>query len=120
MSSWFRRYLLPGFIFQSIIIAGGYGTGRELVEFFLRFGPLGGILGMLLPATILVSVTAMASFEFVRVFGTYDYRTFFQRLLGRGWFVYEIGYLAAVLLLLAVIGSAAGTFLLETFGLPYA
>ncbi|MXW66162.1 MAG: hypothetical protein F4Z72_03970 [Gemmatimonadales bacterium] len=120
MNSWFRRYLLPGFVFQSIIIAGGYGTGRELVEFFLRFGPLGGLLGMLLPSTILVSITAMASFEFVRVFGTYDYRTFFQRLLGRGWFVYEIGYLAAVLLILAVIGSAAGTFLLETFGLPYA
>ncbi|WP_419163910.1 hypothetical protein [Candidatus Palauibacter sp.] len=119
MTSWFRRYLLPGFVFQSIIIAGGYGTGRELVEFFLRFGPLGGLLGMLLPSMLLVSLTSMASFEFVRVFGTYDYRTFFQRLLGRGWFVYEIGFLCAVLLILAVIGSAAGTFLLETFGLPY-
>ena len=120
MTSWFRRYLLPGFVFQSIIIAGGYGTGRELVEFFLRFGPPGGLLGMLLPATILVSLTSMASFEFVRVFGTYDYRTFFQRLLGRGWVIYEIGYLCAVLLFLAVIGAASGTFLLETFGLPFA
>ena len=120
MSSWFRRYLLPGFVFQSIIIAGGYGTGRELVEFFLRFGPLGGLLGMLLPSAIMVSLTSMASFEFVRVFQTYDYRSFFQRLLGRAWFVYEIGFLCAVLLILAVIGSAAGAFLLETFGLPYA
>ncbi|WP_419949059.1 hypothetical protein [Candidatus Palauibacter sp.] len=120
MTSWFRRYLLPGFVFQSIIIAGGYGTGRELVEFFLRFGPVGGLLGMLLPATILVSLTSMASFEFVRVFGTYDYRTFFQGLLGRGWVIYEIGYLCAVLLLLAVIGAAAGSFLLETFDLPFA
>ena len=32
-SNWFQRYLLPGFVFQSVIIAGGYGTGRELVEF---------------------------------------------------------------------------------------
>ncbi|WP_419860354.1 hypothetical protein [Candidatus Palauibacter sp.] len=120
MTSWFRRYLLPGFVFQSIIIAGGYGTGRELVEFFLRFGPVGGLLGMLLPATILVSLTSMASFEFVRVFGTYDYRTFFQGLLGRGWVIYEVGYLCAVLLFLAVIGAASGTFLLETFGLPFA
>ena len=120
MISWFRRYLLPGFVFQSIIIAGGYGTGRELVEFFLRFGPVGGLLGMLLPSMLIVSVTSMASFEFVRAFGTYDYRTFFQRLLGRAWFVYEIGFMAAVLLILAVIGSAAGEFLLETFGLPYA
>lgn len=53
------------------------------MEFSLRFGPLGG-------------------------------------LLGRAWFVYEIGFPCAVLLILAVIGSAAGTFLLETFGLPYA
>ena len=120
MASWFRRYLLPGFVFQSIIIAGGYGTGRELVEFFLKYGPTGGLLGMLLPSTILVSLTSMVAFEFARRFNVYDYRTFFQRLLGRGWLLYEINYLAAVLLILAVIGSAAGTFLFETFSLPSA
>ena len=54
MTSWFRRYLLPGLVFQSICIAGGYGTGRELAEFFLRFGPAGGLLGML-PATLIGS-----------------------------------------------------------------
>ena len=47
----FERYLLPGFVFQSIIIAGGYGTGRELVEFFLQYGPLAGLLGMIVFAT---------------------------------------------------------------------
>lgn len=120
MLSWFRRYLLPGFVFQSIVIAGGYGTGRELVEFFLKFGPVGGLLGMLLPSTILVSLTSMAAFEFARHFRIYDYKSFFRRLLGRGWVLYEINYLAAVLLILAVIGSAAGTFLMETFSLPAA
>ncbi|MDH3734948.1 MAG: hypothetical protein OEU54_15570 [Gemmatimonadota bacterium] len=120
MVSWFRRYLLPGFVFQSIIIAGGYGTGRELVEFFLQYGPLGGLLGMLLPSTILASLTAMVAFEFARRFRAYDYRTFFENLLGPGWVAYELGYLTAVLLILAVIGSAAGTFLIETFGVPYA
>jgi uncharacterized membrane protein YkvI len=35
MSDFFRRYLLPGFVFESAVIAGGYATGRELVEFFL-------------------------------------------------------------------------------------
>ena len=38
----FQRWLLPGFLFQSVIIGGGYATGRELVEFFLSAGPLGG------------------------------------------------------------------------------
>ena len=41
----FRKYLLPGFVFQSIVIGGGYGTGRELVEFFLKFGPWAGCWG---------------------------------------------------------------------------
>ena len=63
---------------------------------------------------------SMVAFEFARRFNVYDYRTFFQRLLGRGWWLYEINYLAAVLLILAVIGSAAGTFLFETFSLPSA
>ena len=120
MASWFRRYLLPGFVFQSIMIAGGYGTGRELVEFFMRYGPSGGLLGMLLPSTIVVSLTSMAAYELARRFKAYDYRKFFQLLLGRGWWLYELNYLITVLLILAVIGSAAGTFLLETFGLSSA
>ena len=48
----YKRYVLPGFVFQSIVIGGGYGTGRELVEFFLTQGPAGGYLGMLLATTI--------------------------------------------------------------------
>ena len=30
----FKKFILPGLIFQSLVIGGGYGTGRELVEFF--------------------------------------------------------------------------------------
>jgi len=44
----FQKYFIPGIIFQSVVIAGGYGTGREIVEFFLNYGPLGGFLGMAL------------------------------------------------------------------------
>ena len=39
----FKKHLLPGFIFQSVVIGGGYGTGRELVEFFLIEGSSWGI-----------------------------------------------------------------------------
>ena len=48
-----RKYLIPGFVFQSVVIAGGYGTGRELVEYFLNYGPLGGVLGMFLFTTLI-------------------------------------------------------------------
>jgi uncharacterized membrane protein YkvI len=88
-----------------ICIAGGYGTGRELVQFFLLYGPAGGLLGMI-PATLIVSATCMIGFELARKSRTYDYRSFLQVLLGRGWFIYEIAYLFSIVLILAVIGSA--------------
>lgn len=115
--SWFRRFLLPGFVFQSLCIAGGYGTGRELAQFFLSFGPTGGLLGML-PATLLLSAGCAVAFELARISRTYDYRSFLNVLLGRGWIVYEIAYLLSILLILAVIGSATGALFAETFALP--
>ncbi len=118
-SAAFRKYLLPGFVFQSVVIAGGYGTGRELVEFFLTYGPLGGLLAMLLVSTVIWSVVCATSFEFARSFGSYDYRSLFTRLLGRGWVLFEICYFVLLLIILAVIAAAAGTILQETFGLSY-
>ena len=118
-STVFQRYFLPGFVFQSVVIAGGYGTGRELVEFFLTKGPLGGLLAMLLVSTIIWSAVCARSFEFARAFRAYDYRSFFQQLLGRAWPLFEICYFALVLIILAVIAAAAGSILEETFGLHY-
>ncbi len=116
----FRRLVLPALVFQSIIIGGGYGTGRELVEFFLKYGPLGGLLGMLIPTLILVTACCMVGFELARRLKLYDYRSFFKELLGPGWVLYEITYLVFIVLVMAVLGSAAGNFLLETFDVPYA
>lgn len=117
MTAWFRRFLLPGFVFQSLCIAGGYGTGRELIEFFLRFGPAGGLQGMI-PATLIVSAGCIVAFELARMARTYDYRSFLRVLLGPGWVLYEIAYLFSILLILAVIGSATGTLFTEVFGIP--
>ncbi len=115
-----KKYLLPGLIFQSVVIAGGYGTGRELAEFFLTFGPRGGLLAMLLVSTVIWSAVCAVSFEFARLYATFDYKSFFERLLGPGWFLFEILYFLQLLLVLAVIAAAAGSILQETFNLPYA
>ncbi|GAL11011.1 hypothetical protein JCM19233_1996 [Vibrio astriarenae] len=32
--SLFKRIILPGLMLQSVLISGGYATGRELIEFF--------------------------------------------------------------------------------------
>lgn len=116
----FRKYLLPGFVFQSVVIAGGYGTGRELAEFFLAYGPLGGLLAMLAVSTVIWSAVCAVSFELARMWKAYDYRTFFKGLLGRGWFLYEACYVVQLMLVLAVIAAAAGSIGRETFHLPYA
>jgi uncharacterized membrane protein YkvI len=118
-TSFFKKYLLPGFVFQSVLIGGGYGTGRELVEFFLSYGPLGGLLGMLLVSTVMWSLLLAVTFEFSRKFRAYDYRTFFMNLLGPFWFVFEIIYFLYMLIVLAVVGSASGILLRDNFGIPY-
>jgi len=116
-SSFYQKYLLPGFVFQSIIIGGGYGTGRELIEWFMSEGPVGGLIGMLVSATIM-SVVLGLTFELCRRFKTYDYRTFMQRILGKGWFAFEVIYLAMLVLIVSVMGSAAGELLERMLGWP--
>lgn len=115
----FQRIWLPGFLFQSVLIGGGYATGRELVEFFLSNGPLAGLFGML-AATVAFSVLTSVSFELARQSRSHNYRSFFQQLLGRGWFLYEIAYLLLGILVLAVVGAAAGEVVAQHLGLSSA
>ena len=117
MNDFFRRYLLPGFVFEAAVIAGGYATGRELVEFFLPAGPWGGLLGMMV-SMLVWSAVLMVSFELARVARAYDYRSFFKLLLGRGWFLFEIAYFLLMIIILAVMGAAAGEICHSLFGLP--
>ncbi len=118
-SQTFKKYFVPGIIFQSVVIAGGYGTGRELVEFFLSYGALGGLVAMTCISTLVWALVCAATFEFARVFKAYDYRTFFSKLLGKAWWVYEVCYFVLLLIVLAVIASSAGSILNEIFGLNY-
>lgn len=111
----FQRIWLPGFIFQSVIIGGGYATGRELVEFFLIGGPLAGLLGMLV-ATAAFSLITAVGFEFARLTRSFDYRSFFRALLGRYWFLFEVGYFLMILLVLAVLAAASGELVARHLG----
>lgn len=115
--NWIQLYIVPGLIFQSVIVGGGYGTGREIAEFFLINGPLGAVLGMIVSCLIWGAVLAVA-FEFARITKSYNYRSFFKALLGRYWIAFEIIYLLIGLLVLAVLGSAAGEIVAQLFDIP--
>ncbi len=115
----FRRiqhYLIPGLVIQAVLVGGGYATGRELVEFFLRLGPASALMGMALTA-LLFSAGAMISFELARLFHAYDYHSFTRLFLGPCRVLFEVGYLAGLVLVLAIVSAAAGE-LLSSYGYP--
>lgn len=118
MNRFFRIYIVPGAVIQSVMVGGGYGTGREIVEYFTSYGAIGGILGIGVAFVVLAAVIA-TTFETARVFQTYDYRKFFKGLLGTGWIAYEVLVILLFLLVLAVLASAAGNILQDNFGIPY-
>jgi uncharacterized membrane protein YkvI len=116
-SSWFQRYLLPGFAFKAVVIGGGYATGRELAEFFLPSGPRGGLLAIVLAMVIWSGVCAV-TFALAYATSSWNYRAFFKNLLGPGWVVFEICYLLFIILILAVFGAAAGAICKALMGWP--
>jgi uncharacterized membrane protein YkvI len=115
--SWFKRILLPGLALKAFVIGGGYATGRELAEFFLPAGPRGGLLAIGF-ATVVMSLLSVITFVVARRLQAFDYRTFFQRLVGPGWVLFELAYLLLVVLILAVYGAAAGAIGNAVFGAP--
>jgi len=112
-----QRYFLPAFTFMSVVIGGGYATGRELVEFFMPAGPTGGLLAMIVTAAVW-SIMFGLSLAVACATRSYDYRSFFQQLLGRGWILFEIVYLLLLILVLAVLGAASGSIGASIFAAP--
>jgi len=112
-----RIYLVPAGVFQSLMIGGGYGTGREIVQYFSRFGFEGGLLGLAVTASCF-AVLLVVSFEFARCYSAYDYRRFFRELLGRGWIAFEVVYLAMFALVVAVVAAASASLVQDYLHLP--
>lgn len=116
-SNRFRQYLLPGIVFQSVLIGGAYATGREIVEYGARFG-VSGIWSIIAIAAGF-SLMAALSFEFARVCRVYDYRRFVRRLIGPLWPIFDLIYVLMVLVTIAVVSAAGGRVVEEVLGLSY-
>lgn len=108
------RIILPGIILQSVLIGGGFATGREIVEYGGRFGASGWISGLAI--FVGFSFLAILTFEACRQWNVYDYKSLLKKLIGKGWVAYEISYLLLGILIIAVMASAAGEILNNTLG----
>ncbi len=113
----YGRLLLPGVILQSVLIGGGYATGREIVQFGARFGALGWIAGLWI--TVGFGLMAFLTFEVARRFQAYDYRTLLRQLIGPLYWLFDIVYLLLAILIIAIMAAATGEILSTTMGFNY-
>lgn len=116
-SGGYGRLVLPGVILQSVLIGGGYATGREIVQFGATYGALGWIAGV----GILVGFGLMAflMLEVARRFQAFDYRTLLRTLIGPLYWLFDIVYVLLAILIIAIMAAATGEILQETLGLNY-
>lgn len=106
---WFKIWLLPGLIFQSVLIGGGYASGREIVQYFAQYAGNGG-WGFVVTYLVFAAVT-VGAFELARVFRAFDYRHFFRVILGKGWYAFEVLYIVMIILVVAIVIAAGGSAL---------
>lgn len=113
----FGSLVLPALILQSVLIGGGYATGREIVEFGAKFGAA----GWLAVVAIFIGFTIMAilTFELARVFKVYDYKSFISELIWKFWPLFDLLFLVMAVLVIAIMAAAAGEIVEQTIGVPY-
>jgi hypothetical protein len=117
VASGFRRYVVPGLVFKAAVIGGAYSTGRELAAFFAPHGPWGGVLGMA-AATLVWSITYAVSLEFARLTRSYDYKTFFQNLIGPWSLIIEVLMIVLMFLIVSVLEATASEMFHALTGSP--
>jgi uncharacterized membrane protein YkvI len=117
-SSYFSRVILiPSAVFLSALFGGAYGSGREVVEFISRHGPVGGSLTILVVA-LTYAICMFLVYELARVSRTFEMRGFVGILLGRAKILYEILITIGLLLALAICASAGGAIAESHLGMP--
>jgi len=113
----FGSLLLPAIILQSVLIGGGYATGREVVAYGAKFGSAG--LTAILAIWIGFTVMSVLVFELSRIFGTYDYKEYMKNVVWKGWPLFDVLFAVMATVVIAVMASAAGNIMEQTVGIPY-
>lgn len=104
-------------ILQSVWIGGGFGSGREIVEFIARYGSIGWI--SILISAITLAIALIPSLEIARVFRAYDYMTWSKQFLWKFWWLFDVSFIVLAWIVIAVVGAAAGYMLSDIAGIPF-
>ncbi|HWM28388.1 MAG TPA: hypothetical protein VNQ14_08010 [Woeseiaceae bacterium] len=113
----YGQLLLPGVILQSVLIGGGYATGREIVQFGAKYGALGWIAGVWIAVGF--GLMGFLTFEVARRFQAFDYRTLLKHLIGPLYWLFDIVYILLAILIIAIMAAATGEILSDTMGFNY-
>ncbi|MEM1697633.1 MAG: hypothetical protein QW794_03470 [Thermosphaera sp.] len=118
-SIWRRIWyaVISAIIIQSVWIGGGYGSGREVVEFIAKYGSLAWI--SILVSAITLAIVLVPSFEIARVFKAYNYMTWSKQFLWKFWWLFDIAFIVLAWIVIAVVGAAAGYMLSDIAGIPF-
>ncbi len=116
MRIWYAA--IVAIVIQSVWIGGGFGSGREIVEFIAKYGIYGWIA--ILVATITLIIALIPSLEVARAFKAYDYMTWSKQFLWKAWPILDIVYIIMAWIVIAVVGAAAGYMLSDLVGMPFA
>ncbi len=114
-ASFYSKYILPGVILQSVLIGGGYATGREIYQYGGLFGSMGWISGITI--AIGFALFSFLTFEICRIYKVYDYKNFAKTIIGPLWPVQEVLTILISILLIAVMAAATGSIFAQV-GLP--
>ena len=101
----YAKYILPGVLLQSVLIGGGYATGREIYSYGAKFGAMGWISGLAIG--IGFALFAFLTFEICRIYKVYDYKNYIQKVIGPLWPVMDILTVLIAILLIAVMAAAS-------------
>lgn len=121
MKNWWsgiRRLILPAIVFQAVLSGGAYASGRELIEYIIRFGTNGRYA--IAVVALGFAVSTYLSAEVARSYQAYNYRKWAVALMGRGWVVFDALFAMMAVIVLAVVSSTAASVLAARLGLSYA
>ena len=118
VSVWRRVWYatITAMIIQNVWIAGGYATGREVVEFMAKYGVLAPIAIIVSAITLIIAV--YLTLEVARVFKAFDYMTWSKQFLGRFWVAFDAMFIVMSWIVLAVVIAASNYMISDLTGLP--